>query len=142
MNTNEILSSTRLIHSEVMIVWSENHTLAAYACEGKAEKFSSVPLINTIMRHETHRVIKKHGGYDKTKFVFRVTTEDGKQHLYQGRIDVGNDTRGMFDVVEDHITSFTKYTLNHPNGNLSKEGLDDLTQWKEWAAASTKYHSR
>ena len=146
MITNEILSSTRLIHSEVMIVWSENRTLAAYACENQAEKFNCVTLINTIMRRETQSIIKKSGGYDKTKFIFQVTTEDGKKHRYQGRIDVGSDTMGMFAVVEDHIKAFTEYTLNQPNGTSyaasSEEERAELTLWKDWAAASKKLHSR
>ena len=142
-NDTNTISSTEMIKAEVMILWSENRNLASdFACEGKEEVFHDLNKVNRSLRTETMRVVKQNGGYDKTKFVFRVTTKDGEEHRYEGRIDVGSDTNGMFDVVEEHIMSFLDWVLNREEGQYgapsSEEERNEIILWKTWCRASKR----
>lgn len=72
--------------------------------------------------------------------MFIVTTKDGEIHEYEGRIDIGSDTKNMFDVVEEHIRSYMKWMLAQPEGHwgapASAEDRINVMQWDAWALES------
>ena len=143
MSTDTITTKNlTFVKAETLIKFSENRTLGAYACESAEPKWNNVGLLNSIMRQETKRVCNQQGGYDKTGFTFRVTLSDGTTDEYEGRIDIGSDTKDYFDVVEDHIIDWMEYLLNQPEGSYyavtNEDEKKEILQWIEWAKASKK----
>ena len=127
-NTTTLPASETFVRAEVAILWSENSMLNQHKCENVDEQdwtWHSTLKINREMGIQTHKVVARDGGYDKTKFQFRVHTADGETHVYQGRVDIGSDTENSVDVIEDHIMEHIKYMLGLPTNHVC--GLKDPT---------------
>ena len=131
-------TAATFVKALVVLTYSENRQLNRVIQTVDGEP---LPLneINKALRLATHDVLRRNGGYDKTGYVFKVETSDGETHEYSGRLDVGSDTKGMMDVIQESIKSFTDYYLNQPKGqwgHLDDEARASYQQWNDWAQKS------